>query len=181
MKTRKSDRGFGISEFVDLKGTECSIQDSSLASEAAIWLGVQSVNPHKMEGEVLVTVKPPIDPIPISGFPWLNHDILYNTRMHLTIEHVETLIKEFNVFLSTKSVEKRCFIDRYETKCSIQLTDGCIELGCDDANPRICDRGWRPVVFPEGTIFTTHMFLCEEQIGELLPVMKRFVEEECIR
>lgn len=37
---RRTERGFPKAEFRDRYGAECSIQDSSLASEAAIWLGV---------------------------------------------------------------------------------------------------------------------------------------------
>lgn len=33
-------RGFAISKFVDRYGHECSIQDSSIATEPCIWLGL---------------------------------------------------------------------------------------------------------------------------------------------
>lgn len=35
-----TNRGFALRQFVDLYGSKCSIQDSSLATDAAIWLGV---------------------------------------------------------------------------------------------------------------------------------------------
>ena len=38
---RRTDRNFAIAEFTDRSGSQCSIQESSLATEAAIWLGVQ--------------------------------------------------------------------------------------------------------------------------------------------
>jgi hypothetical protein len=174
LELSKTARGFGLGEFKDAEGVDCSIQDSSLATQAAIWFGVVKANPQKMEDGKLVPVEPPVKPIPIHGWPGLTHDILYNTRMHLTIRHVKTLIRNFEKFLETKQVRKRTFNDRYGSVCSIRLTNGLIELGCDDAHPQICDRGWRPVVFPEGTIFTTHMFLGVDEITELLPIMKRF-------
>ena len=34
-----SQRGFYYHEFTDMYGEKCSIQDSSLATEPAIWLG----------------------------------------------------------------------------------------------------------------------------------------------
>jgi len=176
----KTSRGFGLGEFADSKGVDCSIQESSLATEAAIWFGVQSANPQRIEGELLVSVTPPVDSIPIAGVPGMNHDILYHTRMHLTIDHVEDLIKNFDEFLTTKTVQKRCFKDRNGIDCSIQLTDNRIELGCDDANPQICDGGWRPVKFPEGTTFTTHVFLGADKIVALLAIMRRFVEDGSI-
>lgn len=172
----RTSRGFGKGKFTDAVGVACSIQDSSLATEAAIWFGVEEANPQRWEGDKLAPVEPPVKPIPISRYPGATHDILYNTRMHLTIRHVKTLIRNFEKFLVSKDVRKRTFKDRYGSVCSIRLTNGMIELGCDDANPQICSDGWRPVVFPEGTIFTTHMFLGVDEITELLPVMKRFAE-----
>lgn len=35
-----TERGFARAEFIDRYGSKCSIQESSLADEAAIWLGV---------------------------------------------------------------------------------------------------------------------------------------------
>ena len=35
----KTERGFTCYDFVDIYGSECSFQESSLAEEAAIWLG----------------------------------------------------------------------------------------------------------------------------------------------
>ena len=40
---KKTGRGFPLGLFKDRYGEECSIQDSSLAFEDAIWLGVDSV------------------------------------------------------------------------------------------------------------------------------------------
>jgi hypothetical protein len=40
VKKSKTARGFGIVEFTDRYGSLCSLQESSLATEAAIWLGV---------------------------------------------------------------------------------------------------------------------------------------------
>lgn len=36
---RKTDRGFVRGEFIDRYGSSCSIQESSLLGENAIWLG----------------------------------------------------------------------------------------------------------------------------------------------
>lgn len=40
----QTGRGFNVRSFVDLYGSECSIQDSSLATDDAIWLGVDHEN-----------------------------------------------------------------------------------------------------------------------------------------
>jgi hypothetical protein len=41
-----TDRGFLRADFEDLYGNDCSIQESSLASEDAIWLGVGNKRMH---------------------------------------------------------------------------------------------------------------------------------------
>lgn len=48
MEIKKTERGFARAEFVDLYGTNCSIQESSLATEWAIWLGVDKEDPSRM-------------------------------------------------------------------------------------------------------------------------------------
>ena len=40
MNVEHTERGFALCKFVDLDGASCSIQDSSLATEACVWLGV---------------------------------------------------------------------------------------------------------------------------------------------
>lgn len=177
----KTSRGFGKGTFADAKKQECSIQDSSLATEAAIWFGVEDANPQILVGDTLQPVPPPVKPIPISGWPGLTHDILINTRMHLTIRMTKTLIRNFEKYLATGTVRKRTFVDRYGCEASIRLTDGLIELGCDNPNPQICDNGWRPVKYPDGTIFNIHMFLGREEVEGLLPHMKRFAEGGYVR
>lgn len=170
----KTNRGFGLGKFTDAKGQACSIQDSSLATRAAIWFGVEDANPQILVDGVLQSVPPPVESIPIPGWPNLTNDILFNTRMHLSIRQVKTLIRNFNAYLVTGKVRKRVFTDLYGCQSSIRLTDGLIELGCDNADPKICDRGWRHVAYPEGTIFNIHMFLGWEEAIQLLPIMKRF-------
>ena len=66
-------RGFGLFQFRDKYGQECSLQDSSLATESAIWLGVD-VN---LKGEEI------------------------NERMHLTQEQVKALLPILTNFAET--------------------------------------------------------------------------------
>lgn len=42
----KTQRGFEIQKFKDLNGQECSIQESSLATKDAIWIGVHEHRMH---------------------------------------------------------------------------------------------------------------------------------------
>jgi len=40
MKTKKTNRGFSYKNFTDRNGLQCSIQQSTLATEEAIWFGI---------------------------------------------------------------------------------------------------------------------------------------------
>lgn len=85
MKVTKTNRGFRLIEFNDRYKQSCSIQDSSLATESAIWLGVSNTGPN-MEGP--------------NGK--VSEDI--NARMHLTMEMVEALIPVLQRFVKTGSI-----------------------------------------------------------------------------
>jgi hypothetical protein len=52
MKFRFTERRFARFDFIDRYGEECAIQDSSLASEAAIWLGVNDNRMHLTREQV---------------------------------------------------------------------------------------------------------------------------------
>lgn len=74
------------------------------------------------------------------------------------------------------------FKDRYNANCSLQkssiATEDCIWLGVDECNPQKCvsGKGWVSVPFPEDTLFTTRMHLTQDQVKELLPILKKFVK-----
>ena len=44
MQIENNERGFGVGNFEDYYGAPCSIQESSLATDNAIWFGVDDVN-----------------------------------------------------------------------------------------------------------------------------------------
>ena len=46
MRLKKTERGFRIREFRDLYRHECSMQESSLAFQPAVWLGVGDSRMH---------------------------------------------------------------------------------------------------------------------------------------
>jgi len=97
MKKDKTERGFGIYEFTDRYGAECSLQASSLATESAIWLGVNDPNPQIMASEVMEDgvgwVKYPIHP-----------SVQMTTRMHLTVDHVKKLLPILQKFVETEEI-----------------------------------------------------------------------------
>jgi hypothetical protein len=97
MKRKITDRGFSCIEFEDRYGQGCSIQKSSLASEDAIWFGIDDPNPQIMASKVME-----------GGTGWVKYpipgDVLITTRMHLTIEQVEALIPVLQNFVKTGEV-----------------------------------------------------------------------------
>jgi hypothetical protein len=72
----KTARGFARADFTDRYGEPCSIQMSSLATEAALWLGT--------EGRM------------VQGPPWTEYtppdNVSVKSRMHLTQDMVKDLL-----------------------------------------------------------------------------------------
>lgn len=46
MRTRKTERGFKLAHFQDHYGQDCSIQESSLATDYCLWLGAHENRMH---------------------------------------------------------------------------------------------------------------------------------------
>ena len=88
MIKKETNRGFGIYEFTDRYGNKCSLQKSSLATEQAIWFGVDDVNPQIMGSNGWEKFEIP-------------KEVLLNKRMHLTQQQVKDLLP-----ILTKFVEK---------------------------------------------------------------------------
>ncbi len=80
----ETPRGFLRADFVDRNGDKCSIQESSLATEEAIWLGLNKGTHHM--GKCLA-------------------------RMHLTRKHVEALIPLLQRFVHTGRLEEVAHTD----------------------------------------------------------------------
>lgn len=81
-KLGKTPRGFKVAEFKDLYEQKCSIQESSLATKAALWLGVDSTGPN-MEG------------------PKGERNEEVNIRMHLSKPIARKLITMLSTFVNT--------------------------------------------------------------------------------
>jgi len=90
MKMKKTERGFRIAEFEDRYGSECSIQESSIATEDCIWLGPNSPNPQRM-----IEGKNGWHPVE------LPEGTSCTTRMHLTREQVSDLLPFLQHFVKT--------------------------------------------------------------------------------
>lgn len=76
MRIEKSGRGFKYVSFTDLYGSECSLQESSLATDRAIWLGVDRPSPSYRMDKTAV-------------------------RMHLNQEQVKDLLPLLQKFVKT--------------------------------------------------------------------------------
>jgi hypothetical protein len=89
----KTDRGFPFCEFYDLYENLCYVQDSSLAFENAIWLGVREANPL----------------IRIPGEGWQPVDFpegtLFKTQMHINQNQAKALVEVLQRFIKSGSIE----------------------------------------------------------------------------
>jgi hypothetical protein len=89
LKSSTTARGFRLIEFTDRYHEPCTLQASSLATEAAIWLGpsgrIDTPNPNG----------PGWVPVPVLD-EWLVH-----SRMHLTQQQVQQLLPILQHFAET--------------------------------------------------------------------------------
>lgn len=104
MKVTKTARGFEIAEFQDLYGKQCSLQKSSLATQDAIWFGVDDADPKILHGDakrlgIPCKATEGWVPYPIPG------EVLLATRMHLAREQVAELIPVLQKFVDTGEIE----------------------------------------------------------------------------
>ena len=97
MKRTKTHRGFPLITFQDLKGVECTIQKSSVATEDCIWLGAAEIGLKEFVRNRA------------SGESWRDvvlentreHTFVANNRMHLTQDQVRELIPILTKFVDT--------------------------------------------------------------------------------
>jgi hypothetical protein len=82
LEKAETRRGFGVINFLDRYNQVCSLQDSSLATEPAIWFGVDNTGPY------------------MSGPSGERSEDVQN-RMHLTQSMVKTLLPYLTKFAET--------------------------------------------------------------------------------
>jgi len=94
----KTERGFKYIKFKDKYGAVCSLQRSSLATENAVWLGVDDPNPQITACHT-----------PQGGNGWVPYKIpsqvLLTTRMHLTQLQMKQLLPALQHFAETGEVD----------------------------------------------------------------------------
>lgn len=86
MEIKRTERGFARIDFIDRYGVGCSLQESSLATQEAIWFGCDSADPK----------------ILVEGMGWQPIEMppgyVANTRMHLTRDMVRELLPYLQQF-----------------------------------------------------------------------------------
>jgi len=96
----KTDRGFSHAAFVDLYGKLCSIQKSSLATEDAIWFGIDDAEPMVMASQAKALGVETTETTGWVPYP-IPQEVLLHTRMHLTQEMVKKLLPVLQEFADT--------------------------------------------------------------------------------
>jgi hypothetical protein len=93
-KESSTDRGFKKLEFADFYKSKCSIQESSLATDDAIWFGIDDPEPVIMASQ---TQQGGTGFVPYQ----IPDDVILKTRMHLTREQVKGLLPILKMFVDT--------------------------------------------------------------------------------
>lgn len=88
LEKETTGRGFGLYHFHDMNGHHCTLQDSSVATESAIWFGVH-------EPEIKIMGDNGWEDVPIPD------ESLRSGRMHLTQEQVKALLPILTHFAET--------------------------------------------------------------------------------
>lgn len=101
MNVGATGRGFELIEFADLYGVKCSLQQSSLATEDALWFGPNDADPKIMASRT-----------PEGGTGWvpyhISDDVLLTTRAHLSRSMVEELVAHLQAWLQSGSLVPPC-------------------------------------------------------------------------
>lgn len=95
-EAENTPRGFSYVQFKDLNGVECTIQESSLALEDAIWIGA-----NKIGLKEFVANRQPSAWQDVALEQTYEHHYIANNRMHLTRDQVAALIPVLQRFVDT--------------------------------------------------------------------------------
>jgi len=103
MKKTKTHRGFELIKFNDLYDSSCSIQESSLATDQAIWIGIDDADPKIMASQA---DEYGVETNKTTG--WVEYpiskDVSFNTRMHLNREQVKEILPHLIKFVETGEI-----------------------------------------------------------------------------
>lgn len=104
-KVEKTDSGFEIISFKDYYDKECSIQQSSLATESCIWLGMNETKPIILckDAQKIGMIKDVANPVGWMDYP-VPKEVFIPTRMHLTKKQVKALVTHLQAWLKNDSI-----------------------------------------------------------------------------
>ena len=101
MEVGATQRGFELIEFDDLYGVKCSLQQSSLATEDALWFGPTDAEPKIMASKTSE-----------GGTGWvpyqISDDVMLSTRAHLSRPMAEQLVAHIQIWLQSGSLTLPC-------------------------------------------------------------------------
>jgi hypothetical protein len=98
MEFKQTGRGFARYLFTDRYGAQCSLQKSSLATEDAIWFGVDDAAPKIMACEAAAHGVPTTETTGWVPYP-MPDAVQLSTRMHLTRDQVVELLPMLEHFV----------------------------------------------------------------------------------
>jgi len=98
MEKTTTQRGFDITNFKDLYDNDCSLQESSLATQAAIWLGISRPTPKIMASQAKQFGVETDETTGWVEYP-IPEEVLISTRMHLSVDLAKELITELETFV----------------------------------------------------------------------------------
>lgn len=100
---KKTQRGFRLRQFRDRYDAPCSIQKSSLATEDAIWFGIDDVKPKVMAREAASVGVQTTETTGWVPYP-IPENVQLASRMHLTRKQVAKLLPILQHFAETGEV-----------------------------------------------------------------------------
>lgn len=100
MKSTTTARGFALINFTDYYDAKCSLQKSSLATDDAIWLGVDDPEPKVMASQAHQLGVQTSETCGWVPYP-IPKGVSLTTRMHLTRERVKELLPALRHFVKT--------------------------------------------------------------------------------
>jgi hypothetical protein len=105
LRHQPTPRGFDCFEFDDRYGVRCTLQKSSLATEDAVWFGVNDASPKIMASQAAAHGVQTRETCGWVPYP-VPDDVLLTTRMHLTREQVAALLPLLQHFADTGELPK---------------------------------------------------------------------------
>jgi len=100
MERKKTARGFDLIEFKDFYGEPCSLQQSSIATEDCIWLGIDDAHPQILASEA---TRLGVQTKETTG--WVDYpvpkEVIMSTRMHLDRDMAAKLVVHLQRFIDT--------------------------------------------------------------------------------